>query len=218
MTNLKQGLGIITSVDDLTKGDVLLVRIRKIHKNVDDPKQGFKPSIEVADFIDNPFNPVSAIVALNSDDDRFVKQKPRYTFQPAALESAISEGWLAQQVYDKLEPSKGIEIENQKEGVHFITVNYLNPHLEGKRLRVQILETTETNRKGGQYKLNPKTGRTIYHMGKPVYVISQIAFEGDHESVFLKSDAPVPEEEAVLLSTLLEETPAPVKPSINLND
>lgn len=188
MNTQKRADGVAVSLLTITSGETLLYRIRKVHKDVSDPSKGFKPSIELAEFVENDKRPISAVAELNDDDDRFAQEKPQHAFQPVSVANAIREGWMTQEAFDKLTPSKGVESENQKEGEHFIEVNKLNPSFNGKRLRVQILETTETNRKGVRAKINPKTGKTVLHTGKPVYRIAQVAYDGNHASNFLASD------------------------------
>lgn len=188
MNQNKRADGVAVSLSTIVDGESLLVKVRKVHKDVRDPEAGFKPSIELAEFIENDKRPISAVAELNDDDDRFAQALPQHAFQPVSLANAIAEGWITQEAFDALSPSKGVSVEGQEEGKHFVTVNRLNPSFKGKRLRVQILETIETNRKGVQAKINPKTGQTVLHAGKPVYRIAQVAYEGNHASHFLASD------------------------------
>lgn len=215
MSNSRKGAGLVT-INNLSKGETLLYRIRMVHEDIKDPSKGFRPSIELAEFIENPFNPRSAIADLNEDDERFDKAKPRFTFQPTSFEIVVGEGWATKEACDKLIHAKGVKMEDQKEGVHFITVNYLNPERYGKRLRVQVIETTETSRRGAQPKINPKTGALVLSGGKQVFMIPQVAYEGNHKSVFLQSDKGLGPLQGVSIAELLAESDEK-KASENMN-
>lgn len=172
------------SINDLKKGETLLYRVRKVYKDLRNPDAGFKPSLEIVEFVEKQAN---AIADLNGDDDRFNQAKPQRAYQPASLASAIEEGWITESQFDALKPSKGVDINDQKEGVHFVTVGVLNPTFQGTRLRVRVTEVTETTREI-EPKINPSNGKTVTHGGLPVYRIVDIAYEGSHESTFLASD------------------------------
>lgn len=204
-------------IDAILDGETVLYRVRKVHKVAEDPASGFKPSIELVEYVDNPFKPVSAVAELNDDDDRFIQRKPQHAFQPVSLEKAIEGKWITQEQFDKLLPAKGVNIDDQKDGVHFIEKNILNPSYKGKRLRVQIIETTVTNRKGIQVKLNPRTNQPILYKGQPVYRIVQMAYEGNHESIFIESDRTTALLANLDLKDLLDEKGSVVKKSDNLN-
>lgn len=169
-------------------GEVLLVSMRKVLKDASNPSLGYKPSIELADFVSG--RPVSAVAAMNSEDSRFIQSKPQRAFQPIDLSVAIKEGWITEAEFESLQPSKDIAVEDQIEGKHYKTLNILNPTFNGQKLKVQIIETTKTERKNAESlkKINPATGKVVTSGGLPVYRIAQVAFEGSYENVFLPSD------------------------------
>lgn len=171
----------------LVDGDSIIVSARKVAFDKADPSKGYKVSVELASFTPNPERPASAVSALNDDDDRFAQRKPQHAFQPMSVKKAVELGWIKQEAFDALEPSAGIDISEQVEGKHFISLNVINPSLDGKRLCVQVIETTEPTRKGLRAKINPSSGKVVTHGGKPVYRISQVAFEGA-VNAFLPSD------------------------------
>lgn len=176
------------SLEALKEGDTLMVSIRKVYHTKGDASKGYKASIELAQFVENKERPVSAISMLNEGDERFAQKRPQHAYQPVSASIAIKSGWITEELFNSLTPSVGIPIADQLEGKHFCIVNKLNPTFDGKSLRVQIIESTETTSSTAKAKINPRTGVTVTHMGKPVYRTAQVAFEGNSDSSFLVSD------------------------------
>tara|TARA_R110000868_G_scaffold111290_1_gene300714 strand:+ start:1891 stop:2541 length:651 start_codon:yes stop_codon:yes gene_type:complete len=188
MENSKLAVSNKPSLETLKEGDTLMVSIRKVYHTKGDASKGYKASIELAQFIENPDRPTSAISMLNEGDERFASKKAQHAYQPVSAQVAFKNNWISEESFEALTPSVGIPIGDQVEGKHFVIVNKLNPTFDGKRLKVQILESTETNSQAARAKINPRTGVTVTHMGKPVYRTAQVAFEGNSDSRFLASD------------------------------
>ncbi len=191
MENQKSNVSNKPSLETLKDGDTLMVSIRKVYHTKGDASKGYKASIELAQFITNPDRPTSAISMLNEGDDRFAAKRPQHAFQPVSSTVAFRNGWITKEAFEALSPSAGIAIADQIEGTHYCVVNKLNPTFDGKRLKVQILESITPSGQSAKAKVNPKTNATVLHGGKPVYRIAQVAFEDNCTSYFLASDATI---------------------------
>lgn len=193
------------TIDTLREGDTLMVRAKKAYKYGDGktvtdkdgniaPKGeivGEKLQLEFAEIIENPFRPTSPLADLNAGDARFSKQRPQRAWATVEIDAAIHYFGVDEKAIAKLKVATGIPVEDQEMGKHYIMLNTPNPRMNGKRLRVQILETTNPTRQGYQEKINPSTGEAVLHKGKPVFRLAQIAYEGNHKSVFLPSDSTI---------------------------
>lgn len=177
------------TVETLTEGNTLFVRARKVNNK---KTGGAKMSIEVAEVINNPERPLSALADLNAGDERFDNVRPRAQrgFVTVEPQVAFDEFGISKEAFDKLEKSTGVDSKDWKEGQHYIMLNLLNPRLKGKRVRLQINEST-TPREGGRAKINPATGATIMHQGAPVYRTVQLVYDGTVRNSFLQSDGTI---------------------------
>lgn len=203
------------SLETLKEGDTLMVSIRKVYHTKGDASKGYKASIELAQFVENKDRPVSAISMLNDGDERFAQKRAQHAYQPVSAAIAIKSGWITEELFNSLTPSVGIPIADQLESKHFCIVNKLNPAFDGKRLKVQIIESTETTSLTAKAKINPRTGVTVTHMGKPVYRTAQVAFEGNSESYFLVSDNTITAKLEIESSDIAEGTKRSILGALN---
>ena len=60
------------------------------------------------------------------------------------------------------------------EGQNSLTLNILNPFVDGSQLRVQIIESTIKPSQGANPKINPQTKQVLTHNGDPIYRTTQI--------------------------------------------
>lgn len=179
------------TIETLVEGETLVVRIRKILADKKNPAAGFKVSMEVAEIVHNPDRPQSALGDLNAGDARFdaIKQKPQRAFVSVMPAVAFEKLGISKESFDKLELSTGIDSKLWKEGQHFETVNILNPRLDGKRLRMQINESTAPSANGNnRAKINPATGVAVTHKGAAVYRNTGLVYDGTVRHSFLQSD------------------------------
>lgn len=189
------------TVADLKRGQVMLVRVRKVHnKRTDATKDGldYKCQIELAEFIDNEFRPMTPVGYFNQGDSRFVGNDPRRGF--ATLEPRMWEkdfGTLA-----SLKEIEGLEFsstsvgdvkssEDWKEGVHFISLGVINPAVTidgvNHKLHVRIVESTIQVNEAQPAKLNPSTNEVQTKDGASIYTLGTVTF-GRQKSIFLLSD------------------------------
>lgn len=187
--------------EELKRGDVLLVRVRKIHNFKPDQtrdQKNFKVQIELAEHIDNPYRPLNPTSIFNEGDNRFVGFRPRRGFT-----SFEPSGW--QKYFGNLVPIEDIEklefssttsndvksSDEQKEGVHFYYLGVLNPSIQlaghTLELHVKVIETLVPTNDQAPVKLNPGTDEAQTVNGKPIYQLGQTSFNKG-ESEFLVSD------------------------------
>lgn len=228
-------------VEDLTIGEFMLVRVRKIHNTDPERTEDYKVSIEGAEYIDNPYRPFNLTGYLNKGDSRFVGNTPRRGWTTAGAKNWQADfGALVDiKAIEKLEFSSAqdnVKVEDWKEGVHFITIGLVNPVLNiGKRkygFTVQILESTTQRNSNQPEKRNPAKKDNAGNMqiqtvgGKPIYTTSQLAFaqldaKGEriltkqHASRFLLSDQMIEAAKEGRLLIDLEEEMAQVIPGVD---
>lgn len=188
-------------VEDLLRGDVLLTRIRKVHNlrpDLTKEHQNYKVQMELAEYIDNPFRPINPTSIFNEGDSRFVGNLPRRgwgTFEPSKWEEFFG-NILSIKDIEKLDFSSTSQNdlkspEEQKEGIHFISLGILNPYImyDGNKLdlHVQIVESTAQRNKLQPVKINPSDGQMQTKGGKPIFSTGQITFS-KQPSYFILSD------------------------------
>ena len=90
MENSKLAVSNKPSLETLKEGDTLMVSIRKVYHTKGDASKGYKASIELAQFIENPDRPTSAISMLNEGDERFASKKAQHAYQPVSDQVAFN--------------------------------------------------------------------------------------------------------------------------------
>ncbi len=165
----------------LIVGQTLLMSARKVN--------GGKVQLELAEVIANPTRN-NALADLNADDDRFSgtsKARRCYaTASPAIVDKAF-----------------GIDTASLKEGESMEDINVLNPELNGKRLRVEIVESsiaTEWDQanlaKAAKQYTNSK-GETKYFVKDGKFIFSKPGVtNGEPKHNILQSDIQLSMEEA----------------------
>lgn len=167
------------SLETLTPGQTLIVNARKVN--------GGKLQLEFAEKLQREDRPVNALSMFNKSDQRF------------------SGGNGARRAWLTVEPSDASELLNvdltddskystDERGFVITPLNILNPAVEGQRMRVQIVETTEAtewdaNNIEDSAKRAGKDGPFITHKGMYIFTQSNVVF-GEPKHVFLESDAP----------------------------
>jgi hypothetical protein len=161
------------TVDNLSKGEVLLVDVKKVANG--------KIQFQFAEIVRDPNRPVDAIGIFNASDDRFTPPKPRRAWMTAEPKDAMA---LLPQIADQIK-----ECLKGEEGGDAIEINLLNPSVKGERLRVQIIETTtpsawqEANKESAA-KLSPSSGRYLFYKGQNIYSNPRVV-TGDPRHIFL---------------------------------
>jgi hypothetical protein len=167
------------SLETLKFGDTLLTEIRPV--NYSDPGKP-KVQIELAEFVRDPQRSVNALSIFNSDDDRF-SGKPRrawLTVSPAMLKQHLN-----------IDLPKGFE-----DGDEVITVNILNPAVNGARLHIQVTETLtptswQLENLDKSAKRAGKDGDYLLYQGQYIFSNTEVVL-GEPNHVFLEMDkAPV---------------------------
>jgi hypothetical protein len=163
-----------TTVKNIKKGQVLLVNAKGV--------SGGKIQLEFAEIIKSPFaktnNSKSLTARANASDERFQQEKPR-------------RGWLTGVPKD-LSELLGMELEEMAKG-EITEFNVLDPLVDGERVRLEIIETTEPNdyqasnidktaKKAG------KDGDYIMHGGEHIFS-NAVVIVGEPEHVFLQADS-----------------------------
>lgn len=167
-------------LETLTPGQTLIVNARKVN--------GGKLQLEFAEKLQREDRPVNALSVFNKSDQRF------------SGGNGARRSWLT------VEPSDASELLNvnltddskyttDERGFVIMPLNILNPTVNGQRMRVQIVETTEATEWDAaniedSAKRAGKDGPFITHKGMYVFTQSTVVF-GEPKHVFLESDAPV---------------------------
>lgn len=164
------------SLETLTPGQTLLVQARKVN--------GGKLQLEFAEKLQAQDRPVNAISVFNMSDDRF------------SAGNGARRAWLT------VEPSDastllGVDLDGEyttdASGREIMPLNIANPMVDGKPLRVQIVETTEASEWDAanietRAKRRGKDGDFITHKGMYIFTQSTVVF-GEPNNVFLEADA-----------------------------
>tara|TARA_Y100000310_G_C20651426_1_gene799650 strand:- start:1584 stop:2138 length:555 start_codon:yes stop_codon:yes gene_type:complete len=166
------------TVDTLVPGEVLLVAVKAV--------KGNKYQMEFAEIISNPSvassDPLTAM--FNQGDPRFSTRARRAwrSGEKSAIEALL-----------------GIELGSITEG-QSKELNILNPKVNGKSLKIQVIETTDAD---DYQKDNVETtakkagseGDFLFYGGKHIYSNTKIVFTegGDAEHTFLQADPPIEE-------------------------
>lgn len=202
------------TVEQLTLGEFMFVRVRKIHNTDPKGKYPFKVSIEGAEFIDNPYRPFNLTGYLNKGDSRFVGNVPRRGWTTAEPDMWQKDFGALVDI-KKIEAlqfssnSDNVKSTDWKEGVHYLDIGLVDPTISiGKRkygFTVQIIETLFRRNPNQPEKVNPakedeKGNKQVQTVGgKPIYTTSQLQLveldaKGEriltkqHRSRFLLSD------------------------------
>jgi hypothetical protein len=152
------------SLDTLKVDDVILTHVEKTASG------GYRA--EFVEHINRGGTGSDDVLAMmNASDPRFQRGSKTYTWVPATITDV-----------ETLLNIDGLDIENMefvsitsKSGKvrQVVPLNILNPEFNGKRLRVEITETTtptdwqKANDTG--YKVNPATGETLEKDGQKIY-------------------------------------------------
>jgi hypothetical protein len=150
----------------MNMGDSILTIVRKINKDRKDPSKGFNFQIEVREKVAE----TSLLALFNPTDDRIIKPKAQPAWamiEPETFKQLFNIDDATFERVNNLPVSTGVK--ELKENVHFVTLNILNPTVNGNRLRVQITESTEKSSEDQKSKVNPATGVVLTHQGKPIY-------------------------------------------------
>ncbi len=179
------------TIAELAYGAFLLTQVRKVHNTDPNRKEDYKIQLEGAEYIENPYRPVTAVAVFNSDDSRFAGSKPRrgWTTMSASNWEKFFPGTIALSEIAKLEFSSGankVAPADMKEGVHFLTLGIVNPVIDvhGKKfpLGVVITESLVKQNDQQQPKRNPAKlgvdglGQIQTAKNQPIYVRSIIDF------------------------------------------
>lgn len=187
------------SLSTLNVDDVLLTHVEKSANG------GFR-----AEFVQNinrgGDTSDDVLAMMNASDPRFQRGSKTYTWTRATLSDL--ETLLAIPGLD-IENSDFVTITSKSGKVREVTnLNILNPEFNGKKLSVQITETTEptdwqkANDTG--YKVNPATSEVLTKDGKNIYRNTKMVL-GQAEHTFIQHDrVEVKIEEAITASAELE--------------
>lgn len=164
------------SVDNLQAGQTILVHARSVANN--------KLQLEFAELLQGGNTPQNVLAMFNASDSRFSASKARrawLTAEPKDAQQLLGISFVG------LKP-----IVNDK-GQHILPLNILNPMLNGQRLRVQIVESTdptpwEQQNIATAAKRKGKDGEFITHQGKNIFTRATVVL-GEPQNVFLTPDA-----------------------------
>jgi len=172
----------------LKEGEVLLHRVRKVAKRNAQGQQmpdQFKMSLEFVASIKLPNQTVSALSILNKGDERFAKSgKVIYGYMIAEPEVACELLGLDINAFNQLEISTGLPSIEWIERLHVITVDILNPMINGARVFVQQLETTIPPSSDSTPLVNPSTGELVLSKtGKPIFTNHRVVLADEPSNV-----------------------------------
>ena len=162
------------SLETLQPGDTLLVSVRGTNYTTVP-----KVQIEVAEFIETP-RPESVLALLNADDDRFSQRKPRRAWE--SITPAMLKKYFDVDVnMEEMSPDNVVDL------------NILNPTLNGKRMHIQITETTtptdwQLANVNTAAKRKGKNGDFIYHQGAHIFSNTILVME-EPQHTFLEADS-----------------------------
>tara|TARA_E500000318_G_scaffold53851_1_gene50134 strand:+ start:7633 stop:8217 length:585 start_codon:yes stop_codon:yes gene_type:complete len=165
------------SLETLTPGQTLIVQARKVNGN--------KLQLEFGEVLEGSARPQNTLGMFNQSDDRF------------NITGKARRAWLTCEQQDA-ENLLGIDLGGDyttNEMGHVVKpLNVLNPVVNGQRLRVQIVETTEASEWNATHiesdaKRKGKDGDFITHKGMYIFTQSSVVV-GDPTNVFLEADAP----------------------------
>lgn len=164
------------SLSTLKPGQTLLVNARKVANG--------KIQLEFAEVLDNA-RAENILGMFNASDERFSNgvgaRRHWMSVQPDSASSLLG-----------IDFSKG-DYQLNNNGHEVMELNVLNPTVEGKRLRVQIVETTkprnewEAENFETRAKRKGKNGDFITHKGMYIFTQSSVVFENP-VNVFLEAD------------------------------
>lgn len=166
------------SLETLTPGQTLIVQARKVNGN--------KLQLEFGEVLEGNARPQTALGIFNQSDERF------------NLAGKARRAWLTceqQDAENLLGIDLGGEYTTNEMGYVVKPLNVFNPVVNGQRLRVQIVETTDATDYDAaniekQAKRKGKDGDFITHKGMYIFTQSSVVV-GDPTNVFLEADAPV---------------------------
>ena len=166
------------SLDTLKSGQSLLVHARGVN--------GGKVQLELAEVV-NTSTP-NILAMFNQSDDRFTQAGARRAWMTVEPSDA------SQLLGVDLTPTNPAWTTDER-GRDILPLNILNPSVDGKVMRLQIVETTEPTVWQAQNletaaKRRGAEGDFITCGGKYIFSNTQFCF-GEPEHVYLEADAPV---------------------------
>ena len=164
------------TLETLTPGQTLLLQARKV--------KGNKIQLEFGEILQQADKPVNALGMFNQSDERF------------NLTGKARRSWLTVEPEDGqtlLGIDLGGEYFTNEMGYVVKTLNILNPEVNGQRLRVQIVETTDASEYDATHieasaKRRGKDGEFITYKGMYIFTESSVVF-GEPVNKFLEADA-----------------------------
>jgi hypothetical protein len=191
------------SVENLKLGQSMLTSVRKINKVASDPSQGSILQIELAE----PKKGNSMLALFLPNDPRIVKSKAQRAWsgiEPEMFQKffGVSDEVMAR--INALPVSTGVQ--NLQEGVHKISLNILNPKVNGNQLHVHLVESVVKPNDQATPKINPATKAVITCKGLPVYRTTSIV-DTEVADVTLVSD------KIVEIAQVAEVAPAVMRPN-----
>ena len=165
------------SLETLTPGQTLLVQARKVNGN--------KIQLEFGEVLQQADRPQNALGMFNKSDERF------------NVGTRARRSWLTvepQDAQELLGVDLGGDYTTNEMGHVVKPLNILNPEVNGQRLRVQIVETTDATEWDAENiqtsaKRKGKDGDFITHKGMYIFTRSTVVL-GEPTNVFLEADAP----------------------------